>query len=343
MPPLVPIFDGHNDTLIRVSPEEGAAERCFFLESAEGHVDLPRARAGGLAGGMCAIYVPRPPEPGGAASDMPRAIDPVYAQRFVMRMLARLCRIEDAARGSFTIVRTVDELDARLARGGFAAVLHFEGAEAIDPELDALRVFHRLGLRSLGIVWSRPNVFGHGVPFAFPGTPDTGPGLTAPGKALVRACNELGIAIDCAHLNERGFFEVAALSRAPLIASHAAAHALCPSSRNLTDAQLDAIAASGGVVGVTFCTAFLRADGQSTPDTPLREVVRHVEYIAERIGIDHVGLGSDFDGAVIPRELGSAARLPALIDALRIRGFGPDDLAKLARLNWRRVLAAAWH
>lgn len=345
MLPPVPIFDGHNDTLIRVRPTPDEGERCFFLESADGHVDLPRARKGGLVGGVCGICVPRPPDPPGATpppADVPGAIDPDYARRFVTTVLARLCRIEDAARGSFRVVRSIAELDACLARDVFAAVLHFEGAEAIDPELDALQVYHRLGLRSLGIVWSRPNVFGHGVPFTFPHSPDTGPGLTDQGKALVCACNELGIAIDCAHLNERGFFDVAEMSCAPLIASHTAAHALCPSPRNLTDAQLDAIAASNGVVGVTFCTAFLRADGTSDPDTPLAEIVRHVEYIAGRIGIDHVGFGSDFDGAVIPRALASAAELPLLTTALREHGFSPDDLRKTALANWRRVLAATW-
>ncbi len=341
----IPVFDGHNDTLLRVRPTENEGARCFFVESGEGHVDLPRARRGGLVGGVCGIYVPRPPDGAGqapVASDAPPAIDPAYAHRFVTTVLARLCKIEAAARGSFKVVRSAVELDQCLADDAFAAVLHLEGAEAIDPELDALWVFHRLGLRSLGITWSRPNVFGHGVPFTFPHSPDTGPGLTGAGTALVRACNELGVAIDCAHLNERGFFDVASRSTAPLVASHTAAHALCPSPRNLTDAQLDAIAASGGVAGVTFCTAFLRADGKSTPDTPLEEIVRHVEYIAARIGADHVGFGSDFDGATIPDALGSAAGLPLLLDALRGRGFGADDLAKIASRNWRRVFARTW-
>mgnify|MGYP002681356889 CR=1 FL=1 len=341
----IPVFDGHNDTLLRVRPAENEGGRCFFVESNEGHVDLPRARRGGLAGGVCGICVPRPPDSSGgpaASTGAPAPIDPEYALRVVMTALARACRIEAADSDAFRIVRGAAELERCLADGAFAAVLHLEGAEAIDPELEALWVFHRLGLRSLGITWSRPNVFGHGVPFTFPNSPDTGPGLTEAGVALVRACNELGIAIDCAHLNERGFFDVASRTTAPLIVSHTAAHALCPSPRNLTDSQLDAVAASGGVVGVTFCTAFLRADGRSTPDTPLEEIVRHVEYVAARIGADHVGFGSDFDGATIPRALGSAAGLPLLLDALRSRGFGGADLAQIASLNWRRVLARAW-
>src|SRR5204862_5975253 len=110
--------------------------------------------------------------------------------------------------------------------GTIAAILHFEGAEPIDSQLNALEVFYRAGLRSLGLVWSRPNAFGEGVPFRFPSSPDTGPGLTAAGRELVRECNRLGILVDLSHLNERGFWDVADVTTAPLVATHSNAHAL---------------------------------------------------------------------------------------------------------------------
>ena len=100
---------------------------------------------------------------------------------------------------------------------------------------------YRPGLRSLGPVWSRPNIFGHGVPFAWPRSPDTGPGLTPAGRDLIKACNKLRVMIDLSHLNEQGFWDVARLSSAPLVATHTCVHAICPSTRNLTDRQLDAI------------------------------------------------------------------------------------------------------
>src|SRR5439155_17471941 len=150
-----------------------------------------------------------------------------------------------------------------------AAIMHIEGAEAIDPDLDSLEVFYQAGLRSLGPVWSRPNAFGEGVPFRFPGSPDTGPGLTPKGRELVRACNRLGILIDLSHLNEQGFWDVARLSAAPLVATHSCAHALCASSRNLTDKQLDAIKESDGMVGLNFAVCFLREDGANDADTPI--------------------------------------------------------------------------
>jgi membrane dipeptidase len=158
----------------------------------------------------------------------------------------------------------------------------------------------------------------------------------------VRRCNELGLLVDLSHLNERGFRDVARISTAPLVATHSNAHALCPSTRNLTDAQLDAVAASGGVVGVNFGTSFLREDGLTTPDTPVADVVRHVDYLAGRMGVDHVAIGSDFDGALPPGSLAGADRLPVLLEAVREEGWSDEDLAKLAHGNWLRVLRDTW-
>jgi membrane dipeptidase len=220
--------------------------------------------------------------------------------------------------------------------------MHLEGAEAIDPGLEALELWYAAGLRSLGPVWSRPNAFAHGVPFAFPASPDTGPGLTTAGRRLVRRCAELGVAFDLSHLNEAGFWDVARLDEAPLLASHSGVHALCASTRNLTDRQLDAIASSGGLVGIVFAAPFLRADGADDADTPIAAIVAHVRYAADRIGVEHVALGSDFDGATMPDELGDVAGLPRLIDALRADGFAEDEVRAIAWDNWRRVLARAW-
>jgi membrane dipeptidase len=148
--------------------------------------------------------------------------------------------------------------------------------------------------------------------------------------------------LDLAHLNERGFWNVAALSDAPLVVTHAGVHALCPSTRNLVDKQLDAIGESNGIVGVAFAVSFLRADGRAEPDTPLTEIVRHIDYVAERIGVDCVALGSDFDGAVVPLELGDVTGLPKLIEALRSSGYDDEALRKVTHENWLRVLHKTW-
>jgi membrane dipeptidase len=148
--------------------------------------------------------------------------------------------------------------------------------------------------------------------------------------------------LDLSHLNERGFWDIAELSDAPLVATHSNAHALCPVTRNLTDKQLDAIKDSDGMVGLNFACGFLREDGTNDADTPIETMVRHIDYLVEHVGIDRVGLGSDFDGATIPREIGDAAGLPKLMDALRARGYDDAALRKLAHENWLRVLRKTW-
>lgn len=347
---MIRVFDGHNDILTRVFAAGPEAERAFLDGGGDTHIDLPRAGAGGFAGGMFAIMAGRdastrrmPARP--TSEPFPSRsgpIDPSYARRFCTAVTAGLFRLERASGGRLRVVRTIDDLRACIDGEHVGAVLHFEGAEPIDTELNALEVFYAAGLRSLGLVWSRPNVFAEGVPFLHPASPDTGPGLTPLGVDLVRACNDLGIAVDLSHLNEKGFWDVAKLSTHPLVASHSNAHAICPATRNLTDEQLDAVAASDGIVGVNFAAGFCRPDGAHDADAPVSDVVRHFTYLADRIGVDHVGFGSDYDGARVPEALAGVERLPVLLDALRDAGFADDDLVKLAHANWVRVLERTW-
>jgi membrane dipeptidase len=340
--PPQPIFDGHHDALTRSTADRIAPGR------PDGHFDLPRARAGGLAASIWAIFVDGPGAgldfggtPGGGydlplAGELSHGAAAAGATAFAGRLLAL------ERDGHLRVARTIEDVDAAADGGLPAAIMHLEGAEPIDQNLEALEIWHAAGLRSLGPVWSRPNAFGHGVPFRFPSTPDTGAGLTAAGRALVVRCNRLGIAVDVSHLNSRGFWDVAELTGAPLIASHCGAHALAAASRNLTDDQLDAVGASGGIVGIPYIVDFLRADGSLDRSTPLSAIVAHVRYVAERIGVEHVGFGSDFDGGDIPDELGDVAGLPRLLEALAADGFTRAEIAAIAWGNWRRVLAAAW-
>lgn len=346
---IYPVFDGHNDTLLDLYRPSRGGGRSFFARSARGHVDLPRAREGGLAGGFFAVFVPGQggaPNPTttdpGAMRQLPPALELGYAQETALAMSGLLFRLEREAAGDFKVVRTADELAACIANGTFAAILHFEGAEPIDPNLYALETFYQAGLRSIGLVWSRPNAFANGVPFRFPSTPDIGTGLTDAGRELVRACNRLGIMVDLSHLNEAGFWEVAQRSDAPLVATHSNVHALSATPRNLTDKQLDAIKESDGMVGLNYAVAFLREDGANDAATPLSQMVRHIDYLVERIGIDRVGLGSDYDGATISAAIGDAAGGQRLIAALAEAGYDDASLRKLAHENWVRVLRKTW-
>ena len=223
-----------------------------------------------------------------------------------------------------------------------AAIFHIEGAEAIDPDLNTLDVLYQAGLRSIGPVWSRPTIFGEGVPFRYPSTGDIGGGLTDHGLRLVRRCNALGIMIDLSHLNEAGFWDVARHSNAPLVATHSNAHAICPHARNLTDNQLAAIRDSDGMVGLNFAVAFLRDDGKMLDDVPLEQMLRHIDHLITHLGEDRVGFGSDFDGAVVPAKIGSAAGLPALRQAMAQHGYDQNLMTKLCHTNWLRVLEKTW-
>ena len=178
--------------------------------------------------------------------------------------------------------------------------------------------------------------------FCCPSSPDTGPGLTDLGKELVRACNRLKMMIDLSHLNERGFWDVAAISDAPLVATHSNAHAISPHSRNLTDRQLAAIRETGGMVGVNFATSFLRSDGRHNSETSTDHIIEHIDYMLGHVGEDGVGLGSDFDGAKIPAGIGNAGGLQNLVELMRTRGFGEPLIEKLCFRNWLRVLGQTW-
>ena len=336
------VFDGHNDVLLRLGGQDGGGPGAFFERGEQGHLDLPRAREGGFGGGFFAVWIPSPKTDKRTPRGLPPELDVAFALRRTMADTASLFRIEDLSDGSFRVVRTVPELEWCLDGETMAAVLHLEGADAIDTDLDALRVLHRAGLRSLGLVWGRPNVFAEGVAVHFQRSPDTGPGLTEAGMGLVRACNDLGIMVDVSHLNERGFWDVAGLTDAPLVATHSNAYALCESTRNLTDPQLDAIAASDGMVGLNFAVNFLREDAARDANTTLEVMVRHIDYLVERVGIDRVGFGSDFDGVLISREIGDVSGLPRLLSALRERGYDDQALRKLAHENWIRVLRETW-
>jgi membrane dipeptidase len=346
------VIDGHNDTLLALHLPERGRRRGFFQRSAIGHVDLPRAQEGGLGAAFFAIFVPNREEESlapdldsfgeGTSWPLPKPLHRTYALNATLAMASLLFRLEAASNGAFRVVRSSADLGEVLAGSTVGAILHLEGAECIDANFEVLDVLAQAGLRSVGPVWSRQTIFAHGVPFAFPSSPDIGPGLTDLGRELVRRCNGHRILIDLSHLNERGFWDVAELSNAPLVATHSGAHALCPSSRNLTDAQIKAIAQSGGMVGINFFPAFLRRDGSTQGRTSLMEIVHHVAYVAELVGDQYVGFGSDMDGTIMPDDFPDVTALPKLLAALKKAGFDDAAIERIAQGNWRRVLETTW-
>ncbi len=336
----VPVFDGHNDTILKLqlAADHGQpmaiAETCAPLD-----IDLPKARAGNLAGGFFAMFTPS--QFHGLDVDIDKhdpanfaAVDQSVALNFTLAMFARLRRLSRELPNDLAICSDAADIRAAMSTGKIAILPHIEGATCIDTDFNALEILHAAGLRSLGLVWSRPNAYGDGAPMEAQPIINPGQGLTPAGFDLVRECDRLGVLVDLSHLTEAGFWDVAKTTTRPLIATHSNAHAVSPSARNLTDRQLTAVAESGGVVGLNFHVGFLREDCADNPDTPILQMIHHLDHLIGILGEDGVALGSDFDGCVVPQELGDASGLPKLIAAMRQAGYGEELIAKICHQNW---------
>lgn len=308
------IVDGHCDTLYAAA-RSGAD---WTRRLSRGHADLPRFVAAGVNIQFMAVF-----------SD-PAHRGPGYTLK-ALEMIELFWRGIERAAGE-GIVRTGAVLrrsDVRRAKDGFWGLLSIEGGEAIGRSIDALLAFFRLGVRAMGLVWNYRNDLADGV------ADDSGGGLTPFGREVVKTMQEVGMIVDVSHLSASGFWDVVRTSRAPIVASHSNARALCNHPRNLTDDQLRAIADLGGVIGVNFYPPFLSGDGRAG----IEHVIRHIEHIAEVAGPDCVGLGSDFDG--FEQELAGledVTRLPTLAERLKARGVSDGDVAKVMGENWARLL-----
>ncbi|WP_407491918.1 dipeptidase [Pseudooceanicola sp. MF1-13] len=345
---MIPFFDGHNDLLLKMTLGRMTAEEVRDGHKA-GQIDLPRAQHGGLGGGFFALFVPTP---GAAGMDMaamrrdsydlplPDPVDHATALREVRKGIDHFDRLAEL--GVITPCTTAAEVEDAIHGPTLAAVLHMEGAEAIGPDFAELDELYARGLRSLGPVWSRPTAYGHGVPFRYPSTSDIGPGLTEAGKDLIRESNRRRIMVDLSHLNMAGLKDVAALSDAPLVATHSNAHAVTPSARCLTDDELRIIADTDGMVGINFGTCFLRPDGKFITECPVDHLLRHLDHLLGIMGEDGVGFGSDFDGALVPDWMQDVSGLSVLSEALVTHAIGEALLEKLLYRNWLRVQRATW-
>ena len=311
-----------------------------------GQMDFPRIRAGNMVGGFFAIF--SPPEPDFATNDDDLNPPPAghVSQRQALASTTAMLDLRDEivrrAAGQIRLCLSIADVQQAILGGQLAWITHIEGAEAISLDLSNLQDLHVRGLRSLGPVWSRANGFGEGVPFRFPCSPDTGAGLTEAGVALVRACNQMRILIDLSHITEKGFWDVARCSNAPLVATHSNVHVLANSSRNLSNEQLLAIGESKGMVGLNYATGFLRADGRWSTDTAPSVMINHLEHMLKLAGEDSVGLGSDFDGARVPDFIKDCSGVENLISAMRDANFGHERIEKIACKNWLRVLEKTW-
>jgi membrane dipeptidase len=275
------------------------------------------------------------------------------------------------------------EILAARAAGKFAVLMGIEGGHAIENSLDLLRKFHTLGVRYMTLTWANSNEWADSSGDLNDADIPHHNGLTGFGREVIAEMNRLGMMIDVSHVSDKTFADVLAASRAPVIASHSCARALCNSPRNLTDDQLRALAANGGACFVNFYAAFvdenyrqavqtIRAERSAEhnalnaeyaarnepipfhlanqidrdfaarlPRPPFESLIDQFDHIIRVAGIDHVGIGTDFDGmSSMPEGVDSAADLPKIMAALLARGYSTDDLHKVLGGNLMRVLAA---
>lgn len=305
-----PVVDGHADSILMFL--EG--KRTLAQRSELGHIDWPRAREGGLA---CTVQVAWPsPE-----------YYPVAAKRVGMSVDAILQQIE-AGGTAARLALTAGDIRKAHAAGQLAVLINIEGAEGIQGSLALLRNYYRLGVRMMGLVWSHRNEVADGAY-----EEGSGGGLTKFGREVVREMNRLGMLIDLAHITPPGFFDVLELSEQPVLFTHGNCRALFEHARNLTDEQIKALAAKGGVFGISVVSSFM---GKET--ARLTTVADHIDHVVQLLGnCDHVAYGSDFDGCTPPPGLEDVTRLPDLTAELLNRGYGERDMAKILGGNYLRV------
>ena len=342
------IFDGHNDLLTRLwlsSADDPVHD--FIYGTLPGHLDLKRCRRARWMGGLFSIFLPPYAY---VKNNHPDKLFSPSNSNFTAQEIVDICcaqlelaqQLQARSDGQIQICTSVAQIKACQQNQQLAIVLHLEGAEFLAIEPDLLDVFYEAGLRSIGPLWNRKSLFGDGLNASFPHSPDTGSGLTREGKELILACRDKHMLIDVSHMNERAFWDTLEIADQPIVATHSNAHALCAQARNLTDRQLAAIKQNGGLVGVNFDVAFLRADGQRDTQTSLDVIVDHLAYLIDHLGEDHVGFGSDFDGCLLPDELSDISQISKLIERMQQRHFSDALIEKNTSKNWFRVLDEIW-
>lgn len=305
------IIDGHCDTLLDLAD----GKRSFAGVGEGGHMDLSRLQQGGVRLQFFAAFIGSEYKP---ERSLKRALQLINAFHKLVENHADLAHITRRA-----------DLENLCNTNQIGALLAIEGGEALAGSIELLELYHRLGLRSLTLTWNQRNELADGV-----GEGETAGGLTRFGKQVIRHMNRLGMLIDVSHLSDAGFWDVLRATEQPIIASHSNCRVLCPHRRNLTDEQIKALAAGGGVMGVTFAGDFI---DQQFPT--LDRLVDHIEHIVQLAGIEHVGIGSDFDGVdKLPSELPDVSALPRLVEALSNRGFSTEQIRAIMGGNFLRLL-----
>lgn len=319
-----PLIDGHNDLPWQIrnfdeAPMDVAAYG--VKERVEGHTDIRRLREGRLGGQFWSVYVPCAAMETGPARFQLEQID---IAREMIRQFPE----------HFELALTADDVLRIFHEGKFASLLGMEGGHAIENSLGALRAYYDLGVRYMTLTHSCQLDWADASP---PDEQAIG-GLTEFGKEVVREMNRLGMLVDISHVSDAVMSDALDVSRAPVIFSHSSVRALRDHHRNVPDSILRRLPANGGVIMITFVPSFLTDDLPATID----DVVAHIEHAREVAGVDHVGIGGDYDGIVnLPVGLEDVSTYPVLFAELARRGWTESELRKLAGENVLRVMRDA--
>jgi len=325
------VIDFHCDAVLATLPDSafiigGGTKRTLAERSTAGHVDIPRLFEGGVDCQVFSHFV----EP---------IYNPIAPHRILQVMGYSFSEIEKNS-DKLEIVTKAEEIERNHDKK-VSIIIGFEGGEAIGQDLRPLKIYHKLGLRRLTLCWNNRNYIADGVRWQ-----RSKGGLTEFGVSVVEECNKLGILVDVSHMTDPGFWDVLAVSKDVVIASHSNCRAICSATRNLTDDMIKALAEKGGVIGVNYAQFFLldRKEMVSGKVPTVETVIDHIDHMVKVTGsTDNIGLGSDFDGVpTMAQGLEDTSKLPNLTKALVARGYSDQDVEKILGGNFLRVIKKVW-
>jgi membrane dipeptidase len=287
-----------------------------------------------LVNNKCHIDIERAKKAGGYVQFFAAFIDPAYCQAYAMRralqIIDRFYQELEKNNNDMMLCCNYNDIQQAINESKIAAVLSIEGGEALQGELSSLRMFYKLGVRSICLTWNHRNEIADGV-----SDRSSGGGLTPFGKKVVEEMNSLGMLIDVSHISEKGFWDVLELTRSPIIASHSNSQSICSHVRNLTDEQIKAIGKNGGVMGINFYPAFLNDSKKAS----VTDIVNHIEHMASLVGCDYIGIGADFDGVeALPEGINGLQDVEKVINTLLKLNYSQEWVEKITGLNFLRVI-----